>query len=56
MLGLIVHYCRNTAQVGKGGQGLILHLIPGAGQAIGHGEILRETEQERVSTGADGKS
>lgn len=47
MLGLIVHYCRNTAQVGKGGKGLILHLIPGAGQAIGHGELLRDTEQEK---------
>lgn len=55
MLGLIVHYCKNTAQVGRGGQGLILHLIPGAGQAIGHGELLR-TLSKRVSTGADGKS
>ena len=31
---------------GEGGQGLIWHFLPGAGQALGNGELLRGTEQE----------
>ena len=36
---------RSTARVGNSGQSLLLRFMPGARQALGNSELLREAEQ-----------